>query len=122
MRTLNFYSKIQKRIFSELKSRREVFEFSKIENEKSVTIQTAKGPVEIPLEMHPLGGYGQASLIPFNEKLLEELVCPITGEALEFDRKRNLLVSKGAGVGFPINAAGLPVFLKKWAIPLNKLS
>lgn len=115
---------IQQRIFSTMKSRREMFEFSssKIENDKSVTIRTETGPVEVPLEMHPLGGFGQPSLIPFNEKLLEELVCPLTGGALEFDRERNVLVSREGGVAFPINAAGWPLFLKKWAIPLDKLT
>lgn len=104
-----------------MKSRREVFEFTKIENDKSVTIQTETGPVEIPLEMHPMGGLGQPSLIPFDEKLLEELVCPVTGGPLEFNRERNVLVSREAEVAFPINAAGWPLFLKNWAIPLDKI-
>ena len=115
-------TKIQQRIFSAMISRRKAFEFTNVQNEKSVTILTEKGPVEIPLEMHPLGGHGQPSLIPFDEKLLEELVCPVTGGPLEFNRERNVLVSREAELAFPINAAGWPLFLKNWAIPLDKIN
>lgn len=78
-----------------------------------MNIQNQK--IEMPLEVHPIGTTGP-SLIPFNRELLEVLACPISGDQLIFDEERNVLVSERIGVSFPINKAGMPVFLKKWAI------
>lgn len=102
-------------------SMRKLFEFDKLEYEKSVTIKNLKNePVEIPLEAHQIGSHGP-SLIPFNEALLKDLACPISGGPLKFDSERNLLISEAAQVAFPINKAGMPLFLKKWTIPLCKI-
>lgn len=43
-------------------------------------------------------------------KLLEILVCPLTKGALEFDRDRQELISKAAGLAFPIRD-GIPIML-----------
>ncbi len=101
--------------------RRAVFDFEPLGFEKfdkSVTLKNTKDePIEFLLEAHPIGSGGSASLVPFNEALLEDLACPITGAALKYDSERNLLVSEAAKLAFPINKAGMPIFLKKWAIP-----
>ena len=43
-------------------------------------------------------------------KLLELLVCPVTKQALVYDRERQELVSKAAGLAFPIRD-GIPIML-----------
>ena len=43
-------------------------------------------------------------------KLLEILVCPLTRTGLRYDRDRQELVSKAAGLAFPIRA-GIPIML-----------
>jgi uncharacterized protein YbaR (Trm112 family) len=43
-------------------------------------------------------------------KLLETLVCPVTRSTLRYDAARQELVSKGAGLAFPIRN-GIPVML-----------
>ena len=43
-------------------------------------------------------------------KLLETLVCPITRSTLHYDAAKQELVSKGAGLAFPIRN-GIPVML-----------
>ena len=44
-------------------------------------------------------------------KLLEMLVCPVTHKALVYDRKRQELVSKSAGLAYPIRD-GIPIMLE----------
>ena len=43
-------------------------------------------------------------------KLLEVLVCPLTKEPLVYDRERGELVSKKAGLAYPIRN-GVPIML-----------
>ena len=43
-------------------------------------------------------------------KLLETLVCPLTRTTLAYDRQKQELVSKAAGLAFPIRD-GIPVML-----------
>lgn len=43
-------------------------------------------------------------------KLLEILVCPLTKGPLIFDRERSELVSKSAGLAYPIRN-GIPIML-----------
>ena len=43
-------------------------------------------------------------------KLLEILVCPLTRTALRYDREKQELVSRAAGLAYPIRA-GVPVML-----------
>ncbi len=45
-----------------------------------------------------------------NAKLLRMLVCPITKGALIFDKKRGELISKTAGLAYPVKD-GIPVML-----------
>lgn len=42
--------------------------------------------------------------------LLEILVCPVTKTNLEYDRERNELVSRAAGLAFPVRD-GVPIML-----------
>jgi uncharacterized protein len=43
-------------------------------------------------------------------RMLEALVCPVTRGPLVYDAARQELVSKGAGLAYPINN-GIPVML-----------
>lgn len=44
-------------------------------------------------------------------RLLEVLVCPVTRSPLTYDREANELVSRAAGLAFPIRN-GVPVMLR----------
>jgi uncharacterized protein len=44
-------------------------------------------------------------------RLLEVLVCPVSRSALTYDREANELVSRAAGLAFPIRN-GVPVMLR----------
>ena len=45
-----------------------------------------------------------------DRKVLEALVCPVTRGVLVYDAKAQELISKGAGLAFPIRN-GIPVML-----------
>lgn len=47
-------------------------------------------------------------------KLLELLVCPVTKGKLTFDKEKQELISKAAGLAFPIQD-GIPVMLEEEA-------
>ena len=47
---------------------------------------------------------------PFDKVLLDLLVCPISHAPLEYDRKKNELISRQAGLAFPIED-GVPIML-----------
>ncbi len=49
--------------------------------------------------------------IGVDPRLLEVLVCPVTRTTLTYDRENNELVSKAAGLAFPIRN-GVPVMLR----------
>ena len=51
-------------------------------------------------------------------KLLEILVCPVTRTTLRFDRDKQELVSKAAGLAYPIRD-GVPTMLASEARPLT---
>ena len=51
-------------------------------------------------------------------KLLEILVCPVTKKTLIYDRERQELISKQAGLAYPIRD-GLPIMLPDEARPLT---
>lgn len=51
-------------------------------------------------------------------KLLEILVCPVSKSALIYDRQRQELVSKAAGLAYPIRD-GIPIMLVDEARPLD---
>jgi len=46
----------------------------------------------------------------FDRRMLEALVCPLTQAPLCFDAERQELVSKAAGLAFPIRR-GIPIML-----------
>lgn len=52
-------------------------------------------------------------------KLLEILVCPQTGGPLQYDPKKNCLISPAASCVYPIRD-GIPVMLIEEAEPLQK--
>ncbi|TDI62155.1 MAG: Trm112 family protein [Alphaproteobacteria bacterium] len=52
-------------------------------------------------------------------KLLEVLVCPLTKTPLVYDRKAQELISKKAGLAFPIRD-GIPIMLVDEARKLGK--
>ena len=47
----------------------------------------------------------------FDPKMLEALVCPLTGTTLHFDAKAQELISDAARLAFPIRN-GVPVMLE----------
>lgn len=51
-------------------------------------------------------------------KLLEFLVCPLTKTTLFYDRDRQELLSRAAGLAFPIRN-GVPLMIEEAARPLN---
>ena len=51
-------------------------------------------------------------------KLLEILVCPLTKTTLSYDRDRQELISRAAGLAYPIRN-GVPVMLADAARPLS---
>lgn len=59
---------------------------------------------------------GLPTLVPeterggFDRRMLEALVCPLTQAPLCFDAERQELVSKAAGLAFPIRR-GIPIML-----------
>jgi len=48
--------------------------------------------------------------MPFDPKMLEALICPITHATLTYDAKAQELVSKKARLAFPIRD-GIPIML-----------
>lgn len=55
---------------------------------------------------------------PYDRRMLEGLVCPITQAVLQFDAERMELVSKAAGLAFPIRG-GIPIMLEDEARRLD---
>jgi uncharacterized protein YbaR (Trm112 family) len=53
---------------------------------------------------------GPARRVGIDPKLLEILVCPVTQGPLEFDPARNELISRKAGLAYPIRD-GIPIML-----------
>lgn len=64
----------------------------------------ADPPADAPTAADPLAGH-RAS-----RKLLEALVCPATGARLEYDAERGELISRNAGLAYPIRS-GIPIML-----------
>ncbi len=53
-----------------------------------------------------------------DEKLLDILVCPLTKDKLVLDKENNELISKAAGVAYPIKD-GIPIMLPDEARKIN---
>ena len=54
-----------------------------------------------------------------DSKLLEILVCPLTKGALRYDRERQELISRSAGLAYPIRN-GVPIMLPGEARQLSE--
>ena len=52
----------------------------------------------------------EPALHTVDRKMLEALVCPLTRSTLTYDREAQELISKAAGLAFPIRN-GIPVML-----------
>ncbi len=55
---------------------------------------------------------------PVDRRLLEILVCPVTKGPLEYDAVRDELISRQAGLAYPIRD-GIPIMLADEARPLD---
>lgn len=55
---------------------------------------------------------------PIDPRLLDILVCPVTKGALEYDREANELISRKAGLAYPIRD-GIPIMLPEEARKLE---
>jgi uncharacterized protein YbaR (Trm112 family) len=56
---------------------------------------------------------------PVDPRLLEVLVCPVTKQGLHYDRVHNELVSRAAGLAYPIRD-GIPIMLPDEARRLDE--
>ncbi len=56
----------------------------------------------------------------FDQSLLKILVCPVTKTPLEYDEHKQELISKEAGLAYPI-IEGIPVMLREEARKLERL-
>jgi len=48
--------------------------------------------------------------VPFDRRMLEALICPVTQTTLDYDAEQHELLSRKAGLAFPIRE-GIPVML-----------
>lgn len=60
-----------------------------------------------------------AKPLPVDPRLLEVLVCPLTRTTLILDRERQELISRAAGLAYPIRD-GIPIMLPDEARPLDE--
>ncbi len=67
--------------------------------------------VKTASESNKVEGQESANDPGVDPRLLEVLVCPVTRSALTYDREANELVSRAAGLAFPIRN-GVPVMLR----------
>lgn len=56
--------------------------------------------------------------VPIDRRLLEVLVCPLTKGPLEYDRESNELISRKAGLAYPVRD-GIPIMLPEEARKLE---
>jgi hypothetical protein len=56
---------------------------------------------------------------PVDPRLLEILVCPLTKGPLEYDRASNELVSRKAGLAYPVRD-GIPIMLPEEARKIDE--
>jgi hypothetical protein len=62
---------------------------------------------------------GRAAEQRVDPKLLEILVCPLTKTSLDYDAQRQELISRAAGLAFPIRD-GIPIMLPEEARKLDE--
>ena len=56
--------------------------------------------------------------IKYDRKMLEALVCPLTQETLKYNEENQELISKSAGLAYPIRN-GIPIMLPDEARLIN---
>ena len=56
--------------------------------------------------------------VKYDRKMLESLVCPLTQDVLEYNEENQELISKSAGLAYPIRD-GIPIMLADEARLLN---
>ena len=56
--------------------------------------------------------------VKHDRKMLEALVCPLTQDVLAYNEENQELISKSAGLAYPIKN-GIPIMLAKEARLLN---
>ena len=56
---------------------------------------------------------------PADRRMLEALVCPVTNAVLTYDAERQELISKAAGLAYPIRD-GIPIMLAEEAREINR--
>ena len=56
--------------------------------------------------------------VPIDPRLLSILVCPLTKGPLEYDQVRGELISRKAGLAYPVRD-GIPIMLAEEARPLE---
>ena len=57
--------------------------------------------------------------VPIDSRLLEILVCPLTKGPLEYDRDAGELISRKAGLAYPVRD-GIPIMLPEEARKLEE--
>ena len=61
-----------------------------------------------------------AALNPkLDQVLLDHLFCPVTRKTLEYDREAQVLISRHAGLVFPISH-NIPLLVEELATPLDQ--
>jgi uncharacterized protein YbaR (Trm112 family) len=71
---------------------------------------------ETPIDQDLASQPGERRLDP---KLLEILVCPLTKTSLYYDAERQELISRAAGLAYPIRE-GIPIMLPEEARKLDE--
>lgn len=66
----------------------------------------------------PAAENNQSTDHDIDPRLLELLVCPVTHETLEYDREAAELISRAAGLAYPIRN-GIPIMLADEARKLD---
>ena len=56
--------------------------------------------------------------VKYDRRMLEALVCPLTQDVLEYNEENQELISKSAGLAYPIRD-GIPIVLADEARLLN---
>lgn len=79
-----------------------------------MTDQTSDEPVESPAADGPLTDEGPRAA----PLLLQTLICPVTRGPLTYDKATQELISKKAGLAFPIRE-GVPIMLEDEARALD---
>ena len=58
---------------------------------------------------------------PIDPRLLEVLVCPLTRGPLEYDREANELISRKAGLAYPVREKILPLLSAVIGVLMNNV-